>query len=327
MRWASARRCRRSPRMRLLLRAGQVRRVLLVCPKPLIPNWQREFKMWAEEMPVTVDRRGRPTRRKADCWTMPGDADAASAQLLKLTLRPRLTPSVPRDGESSCRSSISSCSTKPSGSRTATRCTAERPAAIPRKRSWASPARRSRTARKNWHRCSSSWRSSRRAARPTCGSCSRSAKNYVLRRTKDLVMTDLPPRLDRDEIIELSPAQQIAYEHGRERRRHPPQRTGRVDPIQHVFELVLRLKQITNFDPLTGESRRSSNGSHADMEEIAACGGKAILFSQWTKTHRLARTQRLSDRQSARSITAASRRKSASRSSRSSRTTRSRTCC
>src|SRR5262249_56777566 len=33
--------------VRLLLRAGQVRRVLLVCPKPLIPNWQREFKTWA----------------------------------------------------------------------------------------------------------------------------------------------------------------------------------------------------------------------------------------------------------------------------------------
>src|SRR5262249_41221974 len=30
--------------MRLLLRAGQVGRILLVCPKPLIPNWQREFR-------------------------------------------------------------------------------------------------------------------------------------------------------------------------------------------------------------------------------------------------------------------------------------------
>jgi SNF2 family DNA or RNA helicase len=53
--------------------------------------------------------------------------------------------------------------------------------------------------------------------------------------------------------------------------------------IQHVFELVLRLKQITNYDPLTGESAKMDRLA-ADMEEISASGGKAILFSQWTKT-------------------------------------------
>jgi SNF2 family DNA or RNA helicase len=50
-----------------------------------------------------------------------------------------------------------------------------------------------------------------------------------------------------------------------------------------VFELVLRLKQIANFDPLTGESSKLER-LQAEMEEIAASGGKAILFSQWTRT-------------------------------------------
>ncbi len=49
--------------LRLLLRAGQARRVLLVCPKPLIPNWQREFKLWAEEIPVTTIEGDGPRRR------------------------------------------------------------------------------------------------------------------------------------------------------------------------------------------------------------------------------------------------------------------------
>jgi SNF2 family DNA or RNA helicase len=52
--------------------------------------------------------------------------------------------------------------------------------------------------------------------------------------------------------------------------------------VQHVFELVLRLKQITNFDPLTGESAKLDR-LLAEMEEIAESNGKAILFSQWTK--------------------------------------------
>jgi SNF2 family DNA or RNA helicase len=50
-----------------------------------------------------------------------------------------------------------------------------------------------------------------------------------------------------------------------------------------VFELVLRLKQITNYDPLTGESAKLDR-LIADMEEIASSGGKAILFSQWTRS-------------------------------------------
>src|SRR5262249_818199 len=56
--------------IRLLLRAGEARRILLVCPKPLIPNWQREFRLWAEELPV-VTLEGDATRRQM-LWTMPG---------------------------------------------------------------------------------------------------------------------------------------------------------------------------------------------------------------------------------------------------------------
>ena len=50
--------------------------------------------------------------------------------------------------------------------------------------------------------------------------------------------------------------------------------------IQHVFELVLRLKQICNFDPLTKSSAKLER-LKADMEEVAASGKKAIVFSQW----------------------------------------------
>ena len=40
--------------IRLLLHRLEVRRVLLVCPKPLVTNWQREFQQWAPELPVMV---------------------------------------------------------------------------------------------------------------------------------------------------------------------------------------------------------------------------------------------------------------------------------
>jgi SNF2 family DNA or RNA helicase len=50
--------------------------------------------------------------------------------------------------------------------------------------------------------------------------------------------------------------------------------------IRHVFELILRLKQICNFDPATGASAKIER-LEADLEEIAQSGRKAIVFSQW----------------------------------------------
>jgi hypothetical protein len=38
--------------LRLLLHAGDLRRALVVCPKPLVPNWLNELKLWAPDIPV-----------------------------------------------------------------------------------------------------------------------------------------------------------------------------------------------------------------------------------------------------------------------------------
>ncbi|MCA9097498.1 MAG: DEAD/DEAH box helicase, partial [Planctomycetaceae bacterium] len=118
---------------------------------------------------------------------------------------------------------------------------------------------------------------------PDVRQLTRLSEHYVLRRTKNLVMTDLPPRLDRDEIIELTPAQKLAYTQAEKDGVIQLNEMGESITVQHVFELVLRLKQIANYDPYTGESAKLER-LEADMEEIAASGGKAILFSQWTNT-------------------------------------------
>jgi SNF2 family DNA or RNA helicase len=65
--------------------------------------------------------------------------------------------------------------------------------------------------------------------------------------------------------------------------------------IRHVFELVLRLKQICNFDPATLASSKLER-LEADLDECAASGRKALVFSQWVETlaelrRRLARFQ------------------------------------
>ncbi len=118
---------------------------------------------------------------------------------------------------------------------------------------------------------------------PDLRQLSKLAEKYILRRTKDLVMKDMPPRIDRDAELELTDAQELAYRTAEKEGVVQLNELGDSITVQHVFELVLRLKQITNYDPLTGESAKLER-LIADMEEISESGGKAILFSQWTKT-------------------------------------------
>src|SRR5207247_5848518 len=40
--------------LRLLFHSGLIRRALVVCPKPLVHNWSRELRTWAEDLPFEV---------------------------------------------------------------------------------------------------------------------------------------------------------------------------------------------------------------------------------------------------------------------------------
>lgn len=260
--------------VRLLLRGGQARRILMVCPKPLIPNWQREFKLWAEEIPITTVE-GDAARRKM-LWTMPGiPVLLANYELLVRDFldmpeeeRPKFDLVVLDEAQR----------IKNRDSRTS-----QVAREIPRKRSWALTGTPIENRPDEMASIFEFMNVVPEKATPDLRQLKSLSDVYVLRRTKDLVMTDMPPRLDRDEHLELAPSQQAAYDTAEQEGVVKLDDMGDALTIQHVFELVMRLKQITNYDPLTNESAKLDR-LVADMEEIAASGGKAILFSQWTKT-------------------------------------------
>src|SRR5690606_12151170 len=85
--------------------------------------------------------------------------------------------------------------------------------------------------------------------------------------------------------IDLAPEQRETYRLAEEEGVLRLTELGREATIQHVFELVLRLKQICNFDPATGASAKLER-LLADLDEVAASGKKAIVFSQWVGTLR-----------------------------------------
>ncbi len=260
--------------VRLLLASGQIRRVLMVCPKPLIPNWQREFKLWAEELPVTT-LEGDANRRKMLLNMKSVPVLLSNYEVVVRDLQDVDESELPRFDlvvldESQRIKNRDSLTTQVIGR-------------IPRVRSWSLTGTPIENRPEELASLFEYMGVVPKRATPDLRQLKQLADVYILRRTKDLVQPDMPPRLDRDAHLELSPAQKSAYDIAEKEGVVQLNDMGDEITIQHVFELVMRLKQITNCDPLTGESAKKDR-LVADMEEIAASGAKAILFSQWTKT-------------------------------------------
>ncbi len=259
--------------MRLLLRAGELRNILLVCPKPLVTNWQRELKLWAPEAPVAIIA-GDQTQREW-CWRQPqAPIKIVNYELLlrdrELIANGKLHFDLVVLDEAQRIKNRSSA-------------TSQVVRAIPRSRSWALTGTPVENSPEDlvgiFEFLSPSYLHSQMSAQRIGAAVG----DYILRRTKDKVLTDLPPKLYRDANLDLTGEQAESYRVAEEEGVVRLNRLGDSAAIQHVFELVLRLKQICNFDPATGESAKMER-LEADLEEVVASGRKAIVFSQWVKT-------------------------------------------
>ena len=259
--------------IRLLLRRGEMRSVLLVCPKSLVTNWQRELAQWAAEVPVMVVE-GDQARRQWQ-WSL-ADVPLRIANY-ELLLRDReLFENLRFDlvvlDESQRIKNRDSA-------------TSEVVRSISRRRSWAltgTPVENSADDLVGiFEFLAPGFLSPEMKPR----SMGRSIGDYVLRRTKDQVLKDLPPKLVHDEPLDLSAEQRESYRLAEDEGIVRLTELGDGATIRHVFELVLRLKQICNFDPATGASAKLER-LEADLEEIAGSGRKAIVFSQWVGTLR-----------------------------------------
>ncbi|MDO4583917.1 MAG: DEAD/DEAH box helicase [Planctomycetia bacterium] len=262
--------------VRLLLRNGDIRSVLFVCPKPLVTNWKREFEVWAPEIPVLVIE-GDQVRRQWQWGLREIPVKIANYELLH---RDR-DFYAPKNGfPQHFDLVVLDESQRIKNQRSATAIAAR---SISRTRNWAMTGTPIENSPDDlvgiFEFLSPGFLNS--DMKPTV--LGRAISDYVLRRTKDVVLKDMPPRLYRDAELYLTPEQQQTYSLAESKGALRLTEMGDSATIQHVFELVLRLKQICNFDPCTGESPKLQR-LEADLEEIAASGRKAIVFSQWTDT-------------------------------------------
>jgi SNF2 family DNA or RNA helicase len=258
--------------LRLLFKAGMIRRVLVVCPKPLVTNWSRELRLWSPDMPFEVVT-GDTAERRA-IWRVSNcpvklvnyelltrDADAAADPEVRFDV-------VVLDEAQRIKSREAK--------------TAQVVRSLNRDRSWAMTGTPIENKIDDLVNIFAFVDADRIPPETPAKVLPSLVGDCILRRTKEEVARDMPPRIIRDAFVELTPAQRQSYDLAEKEGVVHLNGLGDTITVQHVFELVMRLKQICNFDPRTRHSAKLEQ-LQADLAEVAESGRKAIIFSQWVE--------------------------------------------
>jgi superfamily II DNA or RNA helicase len=120
----------------------------------------------------------------------------------------------------------------------------------------------------------------------------RALRPFILRRTKDQVAKDLPPKLEQTIHCEMEPAQRRLYDelraHYRDSLLARVERDGINRSKMQILEALLRLRQAACHPGLIDASRTSEGSAKLDalmaqLEEVLDEGHKVLVFSQFTK--------------------------------------------
>lgn len=258
--------------LRLLFHLGEINHALIVCPKPLVSNWLKEFHKWATEIPVdtvTGDSLFRQHSWSGNTPVKITNYEVITRDVAFLVEKKIDFDLVILDEAQRIKNPQSK--------------TAQAVSLLRRKRSWAltgTPIENS------LYDLYSIFHFVKPAGLPSGLSVPEVrefVRDYFIRRTKDQVAADLPAKIYRDLSLELGPNQASSYQLAKREGVVWLRRQGRQVTIKHILALLQRLKQICNFDPVTQESAKLEQLT-ADLDEVAASCRKAIVFSQWVET-------------------------------------------
>ncbi|MDZ4654805.1 MAG: SNF2-related protein [Coriobacteriia bacterium] len=263
--------------LRLLLRRGEAESALVVVPASLVTQWRRELGTWAPELRVSTVR-GSPTAR-ATQWSVPAHVFLTTYETIRSD-----SSSHPSSGpRRRCWDVLVLDEAQRIKNRRADLSVACKN--LPRRRSWAlsgTPLENSVDDLASILEFVQPNVDGRPPAQVVFGPQMRELHQRVqLRRTKRSVLTELPPKTVTDLVLELTPAQQAAYDRAEREGVVELRKRGETLRVTHILSLITRLKQICNFCPSTGASAKLED-TERRLNDLGDQGHKMLVFTQFT---------------------------------------------
>jgi len=260
--------------LRILVKRGEIASCLIVAPTSLLAQWRYELARWAPELRVSIIRGG-PDKR-IHLWNSGTPVKLVGYETMRNDVMVRIPyPAKDLQWDLDVLDEASRIKNAPTGaSRAAKRLKATR--------RWALTG----TPLENYREDVLSILSFLAGKTPVRTAATteelRAILPYVqLRRKKANVLKDLPQKRIIDVPLDLGPHQYKAYIRAERDGIRRLREMGPDIPIFCILELIIRLKQICNRDPLSGESSKM-----ADIRErvsaIANEGHRCLVFSQFT---------------------------------------------
>jgi SNF2 family DNA or RNA helicase len=258
--------------LRILAARREIKRALIICPIGLIAQWRRQIRIWAPDLPVSTavgDKDQRKAAWRANATLTLANFESVRADLWAQSEAARSSWDVVVVDEAQ--------RIKNAKSRVAAVLKS-----LERSRSWALTGT-------PFENRLDDLISVLDFAAPgefdpsAMGVGLRALMSRVqLRRRRAEVLDDLPPKFASVIGLDLTTTQRAAYQKAEEKGTIWLRSLGRELRISHVLELILRLKQICNFCPETGDSAKLHDLCDR-LEEFSGSGAKALVFSQFVE--------------------------------------------
>lgn len=265
--------------LRLLYFQRKIESALVVCPASLLAQWKRELARWGPELKV-ITLHGRSGAR-GSLWRVPAHVRLISYETLRADVMDvQDSPALRQKWGVMVLDEASRIKNHDSAVSLACK-------RVPRLRRWAltgTPLENSLDDLLSLYEFLQGDPDTRRNTTvgvPSPREAVTQLKTLQLRRKKEEVLKDLPPKQVNELILNLPPGQRAAYDRAEREGLVQLREAAGAITITHVLELIGRLKQICNYDPASGESTKLTDIA-ARLLTLYEEGHRALVFSQFT---------------------------------------------